>query len=397
MNLSLRIRAPDGVWVLSLVSLFMDISSEMIHSLLPLFLISTLGASAFQLGVIEGLAEGVSLIVRIFSGVLSDHFQRRKSIMIVGYGLGAFIKPAFALAGSVNIILAARLIDRIGKGIRVAPRDAMIADIVPKERRGSAFGLRQSMDNIGALIGPLLGGLLLTLWPDDFRAVFWLACIPAMISFYLVIRSVKESNNSSVLNSVKNIAWREIAALGSRFWWIAGLGVVFTLAKFSNAFLILRAQEVGVTVSAIPTIMVVTNSVYALGAYPFGKLSDHTNHYILLSAAAIILIVSNIVLAFGDNGLMVFVGAGLWGLQLAIVQGLFITMIASVAPVHLRGSALGIFGLLTGFSYFFASSIAGALWQEVGSKATFLMSASFAFFALILIFLKLNHEKRFEK
>src|SRR5512140_2621611 len=183
---------PRGIWMLGFVSLFMDVSSELIHGLLPVFMVSSLGASAFAVGVVEGVAESTALIVKVFSGVLSDYLGKRKALAVIGYGLGALSKPLFALALTVNWVLAARFMDRIGKGIRGAPRDALIADLTPAEIRGAAFGLRQSLDTIGAFAGPLLAMALMLAWNDDFRAVFWVAVVPALLSFALVAFAVRE-------------------------------------------------------------------------------------------------------------------------------------------------------------------------------------------------------------
>jgi predicted MFS family arabinose efflux permease len=242
-------QVPAGVWVLGFVSLLMDVSSEMVHSLLPLFMVTSLGASAFAVGVIEGLAESTALIVKVFSGVLSDYLGKRKGLALFGYALGALTKPLFAIAPTMGVVLAARLIDRVGKGIRGAPRDALVADIAPPEVRGAAFGLRQSLDTVGAFTGPLLAVGLMLLWANDFRAVFWVAVIPGALSVLLLLWGVQEPERPQQAVRTNPITRANLRRLGSAYWWVVGIGAVFTLARFSEAFLVLRAQESGVAMA----------------------------------------------------------------------------------------------------------------------------------------------------
>ena len=273
-------RIPRGIWVLGFVSMLMDISSEMIHSLLPLFMVTTLGASAFAVGLIEGLAESTALIVKVFSGALSDYLGKRKGLALFGYGLGALTKPLFALAPGLGLVLTARLLDRIGKGVRGAPRDALVADLAPAHLRGAAFGLRQSLDTVGAFVGPLIAAGLMLLWANDFQAVFWVAVIPGLLAVALLGFGVSEPEHRPAEGRRVNPIRREnLLRLDRTYWWVVGIGAVFTLARFSEAFLVLRAQQGGVPIALVPLVMVAMNGVYALSAYPFGKLSDRMSHY----------------------------------------------------------------------------------------------------------------------
>ncbi|MDD5472157.1 MAG: MFS transporter, partial [Sideroxydans sp.] len=332
-------RIPRGVWVLGFVSLLMDVSSEMIHSLLPLFMVSTLGLSVLSVGVIEGLAESTALMVKVFSGGLSDYLGKRKGLALLGYGLGALTKPMFALAQGGGMILTARLTDRIGKGIRGAPRDALLTDITPPAVRGAAFGLRQSLDTVGAFLGPLLAVGLMLLWANDFRAVFWVAVIPGTLAVLLLLFGVREPQGATSNKHVNPIKRENLRRLDSTYWWVVGFGAVFTLARFSEAFLVLRAEQSGVPVAFVPLVMVAMNLIYAATAYPFGKLSDSVSHTRLLVWGLLLLIASDLVLAVDGHWWFVLLGVCLWGVHLGITQGLLARMVADTAPVDLRGTA----------------------------------------------------------
>ncbi|WP_439891247.1 MFS transporter [Ralstonia sp. 25C] len=376
---------PAGVWVLGFVSLLMDISSEMIHSLLPMFMVSTLGASALTVGLIEGLAESTALIVKIFSGVLSDYLGRRKGLAVVGYALGAFSKPLFALAPTAGIVLTARLLDRIGKGIRGAPRDALVADIAPPEVRGAAFGLRQSLDTVGAFLGPLLAVGLMLLWADDFRAVFWVAMVPGLLSVALLLFGLREPHGHVTTHRTNPIRRDNLKRLSAAYWWVVMIGAVFTLARFSEAFLVLRAQQGGIPVALVPLVMVAMNVVYALAAYPFGKLSDRMSHHALLALGLVVLIAADVVLGLSDHWGVVIAGVALWGVHMGITQGLLATMVADTAPADLRGTAYGMFNLVSGLAMLLASALAGLLWDKLGAAATFHTGAMFCVLALGLL------------
>src|SRR5574341_2612758 len=285
---------PSGIWVLGLVSLLMDISSEMIHSLLPLFMVMILGTSTIAVGFVEGLAESLALVVKVFSGTLSDYWAKRKGLAVFGYALGAFTKPLFALASGLGLVLTARLLDRIGKGVRGAPRDALVADIAPPHLRGAAFGLRQSLDTVGAILGPLLAVGLMLLWSNDFRAVFWVAVVPGLMAVGLLLFGIQEPAQRRAFTGRNPIRWDTMTRLGSRYWWVVGFGTISTLARFSEAFLVLRAQHGGIPIALVPLVMVAMNVIYAGSAYPFGKLSDQIRHTKLLSLGLLVLIAADV-------------------------------------------------------------------------------------------------------
>jgi MFS family permease len=374
---------PRGVWVLGFVSLLMDISSEMIHSLLPLFMLTMLGASAFSIGLIEGLAESTALIVKVFSGVLSDYLGKRKGLAVFGYALGALTKPLFAIAPTLGIVLTARLLDRVGKGIRGAPRDALVADIVPEHLRGSAFGLRQSLDTVGAFLGPLLAVGLMLLWANDFRAVFWVAVIPGLMAVALLLFGIKEPERHGNGKRSNPMRRENLKRLGTPYWWVVGIGAVFTLARFSEAFLVLSAQQNGIPLALVPLVMVAMNLIYSLSAYPFGKLSDHLSRSNMLAFGLVVLIAADLVLASSDHWTVVIAGVALWGVHMGITQGLLATLVADAAPADLRGTAYGFFNLMCGIAMLLASGIAGLLWDQFGASFTFYAGAVFCVIALL--------------
>ena len=382
MEHSLR-HIPSGIWVLGFVSLLMDISSEMIHSLLPLFMVTTLGASTLAVGLVEGLAESLALVVKVFSGTLSDYLGKRKGLALFGYALGAFTKPLFAVASGVGLVLTARLLDRVGKGVRGAPRDAMVADIAPPQLRGAAFGLRQSLDTVGAFLGPLLAVGLMLLWANDFRAVFWVAVIPGLMAVALLLFGIHEPEHRQASKGRNPIRWDNLTRLGSAYWWVVGFGAIFTLARFSEAFLVLRAQHGGIPVALVPLVMVAMNLIYALSAYPFGKLSDQMSHMRLLTLGLLVLIAADLVLAANDHWGVVLLGVGLWGLHMGMTQGLLATMVADTAPADLRGTAFGFFNLASGLAMLIASVLAGFLWDQFGASFTFYAGALFCGIAVM--------------
>ena len=373
---------PPAIWVLGFVSLLMDVSSEMIHSLLPLFMVGTLGASAIAVGLIEGLAESLALVVKVFSGTLSDYLGRRKGLAVLGYALGALTKPLFAMAGGISMVVTARLLDRVGKGIRGAPRDALVADIAPPHLRGAAFGLRQALDTVGAFVGPLLATALMLLWANNFRAVFWVAVIPGLLAVCLLLFGVREPGRQIRGRGTNPIRRANLARLSPAYWWVAGVGAVFSLARFSEAFLVLRAQHGGIPLALVPLVMVAMNMVYSSSAYPFGKLADRVSHGVLLAIGLLLLIVADVVLALGGHWTMILVGVALWGLHMGMTQGLLATMVADVAPPDLRGTAFGFFNLVSGIAMLAASVLAGWIWENHGPAATFLAGAAFSLIAL---------------
>ena len=375
-------RLPASIWALGFVSLLMDVSSEMIHSLLPVFLVTSLGVSMLAVGLIEGAAEATALVLKVFSGVLSDWWGRRKPLAVLGYGLGALSKPLFAIAPTVGWVVTARLIDRVGKGIRGAPRDALVADLAPPGMRGAAFGLRQSLDTVGAFLGPLLAMGLMLLWANDFRAVFWVAVIPAALCVALLLVGVQEPERAASAMRTNPIRRENLRRLGGSYWWVVALGAVFTLARFSEAFLVLRVQQGGLPLAWTPLVLVLMNVVFALGAYPLGKLADSTRHTTLLAWGLVVLIAADALLAFSDRGAIAWLGIALWGLHMAMTQGLLATMVADTAPADLRGTAFGMFNLVSGVALLVASGLAGLLWDRLGASATFGAGILFATLAL---------------
>jgi len=370
---------PRSIWVLGLGSLFMDTSSELVHSLLPVFMATVLGASMVTIGIIEGIAEATAAITKVFSGALSDYFRKRKFLVVLGYGLSAITKPVFPLATTIWWVFGARFVDRIGKGIRGAPRDALIADIVPAQQRGAAYGLRQALDSVGAFVGPLLAVAFMIWLANDIKAVLWVAVVPAFIAVLLLVVAVREPEDSGHTPGSRNpLSLAEARHLSLRYWHIVALGAVFTLARFSEAFLILRAQDVGLAVGYVPVIMIVMNIVYALFAYPAGAAADRLSARTLLVFGLGVLIAADVVLALAAAPLVAFLGAAFWGLHMALTQGLLSKLVADTAPAELRGTAFGIFNLVSGCALLLASVIAGSLWSVFGAAATFTAGASFA-------------------
>lgn len=380
---------PPTIRALGFVSLFMDLSSELIHSLLPVFLVTTLGASALTVGLIEGIAEATAQIVKIFSGAISDFLGRRKRLLLLGYGLSAFTKPLFPMADSVVTVFTARFLDRIGKGIRGAPRDALIADVAPENIRGACFGLRQSMDTVGAFLGPLTAILLLFLLNGDMQLVLWVAVIPAFVALLLIVVSVEEPADIRGVNQFHSpLKWSVLMRFSGAYWWVVVIGAFFTLARFSEAFLVLRAQQMGLQLTWIPMVMVVMSLSYALSAYPAGMLSDRLNKKYLLALSLLWLILADVILAQTLNISMLMLGIALWGLHMGFSQGILATLIAETTPPEIKGTAFGLFNFVSGGLMLLASLIAGWLWDSVGAEFTFYCGAGFAFFAMCLLAVK---------
>jgi MFS family permease len=377
-------RIPAGVWTLGLVSMLMDASSELIHSLLPLFMVTVLGASTFAVGIIEGIAEATALITKVFSGYVSDRFRKRKLLVVLGYGLAAVTKPMFPLASSLGWIVTARFVDRIGKGIRGAPRDALIADITPKESRGAAYGLRQALDTVGAFAGPLLAIGAMLWFADNFRAVFWLATVPAFAAVALLIFGVREPEQvADGQPAGPPISLVDLKRLSARYWWVVAIAAVMTLARFSEAFLVLRAQNVGMSLAWVPLVMVLMSVVYALVSYPAGVLADRGRQTMLLSGGLIALIVADLILAYAGSIDAVMLGASVWGVHMGLTQGVLSAMVAKTAPADLRGTAFGLFNLVSGIALLVASAMAGWLWAVYGPELTFYAGAGFTALALL--------------
>ena len=374
---------PRGIWVLGFASMFMDISSELVHSLLPILMTTVLGASVLTVGVIEGVAEATASVSKVFSGVISDYFRKRKWLIVLGYGLSALTKAVFPLASSIGWVFSARFVDRIGKGVRDAPRDALIADIVPPSQRGTAYGLRQALDSVGAFIGPLLAVIFMAWLANNIKAVLWIAVAPAFIAVLLLVVAIREPARApSAVETHARLKIADIKRLSFDYWLVVALGAGFTLARFSEAFLVLRAQDVGLAVGYIPLVMVAMSVVYAAFAYPAGVAADRFSARTLLILGLGVLIVADALLATSAQPVLVFVGAAFWGLHMALTQGLLSKLVANAAPAHLRGTAFGLFNLSTGISLLLASTIAGALWRLFGPSATFIAGAAFAALAI---------------
>ncbi len=387
---SSRRKLPASIWALGFVSLLMDVSSEMIHALLPVFMVTVLSASALTVGLVEGAGEGVALIVKFFSGALSDYWARRKPLAVLGYALGALSKPLFALAGSSSMVLGARLMDRTGKGIRGAPRDALVADIVDAGSRGAAYGLRQALDTAGAFLGPLLAMGLMLLWMDDFRKVFWVAVIPGVLAVVVLIAGVREPPSDPSHAPHNPLTRSNLRRLPASYWWIVGIGGVFTLARFSEAFLLLRAQQGGLAIALTPLVFIAMNLIYGLSAYPIGKLSDRSDRITLLAYGLLALILADLVLAYSGDWTWVWLGVSFWGLHMGITQGLLNALIADNTPAPLRGTAFGVFNLVSGVAVLVASVVAGLLWDVFGPRVTFTTGALFSGLALMALLYKRN-------
>ena len=378
-----RLRIPRTIWALGFVSLFTDLGSEMVHGLLPVLMAGTLGASALTIGLIEGAAEALVLVTKVFSGYFSDAIGRRKPLVLLGYGMAALAKPLFPLADSIATVTTARLLDRFGKGIRGAPRDALVGDLAPPSIRGACFGLRQSMDTIGAVLGPLLAVALLWAFADNIRTVLWFAVLPGLISIALLLTVVPEPNDGERRPARLPITRQGMAHLGAAFWGLVAVGGLISLARFSEAFLVLRASERGVPLTFIPLVLVVMSGAYMLSAYPAGRLSDRLPRTAVLAAGMAVLAVANIALALAEGYAMLFAGIALWGLHMGLTQGILASLIADVAPVEYRGTAFGVFSLVSGAGLLAASVLAGLLWDVVNPAATFVAGAVVAVIATV--------------
>ena len=378
-----RLRIPRTIWALGFVSLFTDLGSEMVHGLLPVLMAGILGASALTIGLIEGAAEALVLVTKVFSGYFSDAIGRRKPLVLLGYGVAALAKPLFPLADSIATVTTARLLDRFGKGIRGAPRDALVGDLAPPSIRGACFGLRQSMDTIGAVLGPLVAVALLWAFADDIRTVLWFAVIPGLVSIALLLTMVPEPNDGQRRPARLPITRQGLAHLGAAFWGLVAVGALISLTRFSEAFLVLRASERGVPLTFIPLVLVVMSGAYMLSAYPAGRLSDRLPRTAVLAAGMAVLAVANIALALAEGYAMLFAGIALWGLHMGLTQGILASLIADVAPVEYRGTAFGVFSLVSGAGLLAASVLAGLLWDVVNPAATFVAGAVVAVIATV--------------
>lgn len=387
--MKINVKLPKQIWALGFVSLLMDISSESIQGVLPIYLISSMGATATTLGLFEGVTEAMALVVKVFSGSLSDWMKKRKPLVIAGYFMGAISKPLFALANSVSMIFFIRLFDRIGKGVRGAPRDALMADIVPNNLRGQAFGLRQSLDTIGAFIGPILAMIVLSISNNDFSLLFWIAAIPGFLAVGVLFFGVHEKERSESIRPMSRLQFSDLKNFKKDYWLVVLLGCIFQLSRFSEAFLILKGKELGLPIESSPLVFIVMNIVYALTAYPIGNLSDKIGRSFFLIMGFIILIVADVLLATTSSIYLTFIGIALWGLHMGFSQGVLSAMVADTCPPQYKGTAYAFYNLFSAVALMLASTIAGSLWDNFGSQMTFFTGAGLAMVSLLLyIFLR---------
>ena len=386
-------RIPRTVWVLGFVSLLMDVSSEMIQTLLPFYLVGVLGASATFVGFVEGLSVAIATVTKLFSGVISDITTRRKPLAVLGYGLGAVSKLIFPLATSTGWIVTAKALDRVGKGIRGTPRDALIADVTPPEIRGASFGLRKSLDTVGGFLGPLAAiGLMLAL-NNDVLTIYWIAVVPAFLAIALLIFGIREPEAPPSARPVKRFRLADVVLLNRAVWLVIIAACLLTAARFSEAFLLLKSQEAGFAPAMIPLTMVIMHAVYGLTAYPVGRLSDRVGRTGLLVLSILVLIAAYGALAVA-SGIAAFVlGIVLWGLHMGLSQGLLATLIADTAPAEMKGTAFGFFNLMTGLVVLIGNIAAGLIWDAYGSGATFLTGAALSVLALC-VFMALRMRMR---
>jgi MFS family permease len=372
-----RAALPRTVWVLGFVSLLTDLSSEIYHALLPAFITVTLALPAVALGAIDGIAEATASFAKLVSGRLSDRSMRRKPWILGGYGLAAAAKPLFAVATNAWMVMVARFSDRVGKGIRGAPRDAMIADETPPAIRGRAFGLRQGLDTVGALLAPIVAVALMFAFSDDIRTVFWVAMIPAVAAVILILVALREPEVHSAPRQPQALlaGFRDINRQTRR---VLAVAFLVMLARFSEGFLILRGIDIGLSPAVSPLVMVVFSLGFLALAYPAGALSDSTNPRSILVGGIAVLIAGNLILAqdWGVAGLIT--GVLLWGAHMALTQGILARMIADSAPPQLRATSFGAFYFVTGIATLLASVAAGLIWDREGAPATFIASAAVA-------------------
>lgn len=384
--------SPTVAW-LGAVSLLTAMSSAMVYGLLPIFLLKVLGASTAVVGLLEGAAEGTSSLMKILSGALSDRFGRRKPLLVLGYTLSAFNKMLFPLSEAVSSVIIARIVDRVGKGIRDAPRDAFLTDITPSEIRGSGFGLRLTFYTTGFVLGPLTAIGLMAVSGDDFRLVFWMAVVPAFAAIVILLWAVREMPGQR-LPAARwwPIRVSDLRSFAAPFWWWIAIAGLLSLARFSQAFLVLKAHDVGVDAAFVPIILVLTHTVYAAAAYPFGVLADRLDRRAQLGGGIAILIVADLVLMSATSFEVTAFGAALWGLQMAVTQGLLAASVADAAPDAFRGTAFGIYELAVGLATFIASAVAGALWMAGGAMLTFAAGACMAAVAILMLLIGSRHE-----
>jgi len=378
---------PTTVCVLGCVSLLMDVSSEMVQTLLPLYLVSGLGLSAISIGMIEAIAIGTATLTKLFAGVFSDLVGSRKGLVVLGYGLGGVGKRFFPLADGIGAIVGARFIDRVGRGIRSAPRDALIADSAPPDKRGACFGLRESLDTVGGFLGPLIAVLVMLLSGGDYKLVFWLAVIPAVLAVVVLMVGINEKTSRSKpadRQTAMNLL-RLAPTLGRGFWFVMMAAAILMMARFSEAFLLLQATEIGIAASYVPLVLVLMHLVYGFCAYPVGVLSDRIGRRGLLIGSVVILGAADLILASVPGMAGYLIGIALWGMHMGMSQGLLATLIADHAPDKLRGTAFGVFNLICGVALMVGNLIAGVVWDQIGTYMTFMVVAGFCGLSVIIL------------
>jgi MFS family permease len=385
---------PKTIWILGFVSLLNDVSTEMIHSVLPMFLVATLGASVTIVGLIEGTAEAIGSILKVFSGALSDYIGHRKWLVFGGYALSTLLKPLYAIASSPLWVLTARLGDRIGKGIRVAPRDALMADCTDPENRGAAYGLRQSLDTVGAVIGPLAASALLFTSSQNFRLIFWTALAPAGLAVILLATGIREPKASQAKSPANPINMAALRGLGKQYWALVLVAFVFNLGNSSDAFLLLKAQTVGISAPHIPLVLVTMNVSYAISSYPCGVLSDKLGRFDLLLSSFVLYVAVYAGFALADQPWQIWSLLVLYGFYLGLSQGNLLAFVADTIPSQLRGTAFGAINLVVGFALLPASMLAGLLWQYVSPAATFFAGSALAVLAIIVFLLLVNPDHK---
>lgn len=381
-SLAVSPRVPALVWVLGRVSLLTDISSEMILAVLPVYLGTVMGVSMATIGLIEGIAEATAAVMRVFAGAIGDRLGRYKAIVVFGYGLSALSKIVFPFAGSPAPIFAARIIDRVGKGLRTSPRDAMIARATHPSILGRAFGIRQSLDTLGAVFGPLLAIVILGVTHNDFQLLFWIAVAPGVLAVIVLTRAAEEPNGGATPLQRIPLTRADLARLGFAFWWIAAGAAFLTFGRGAKAFLVLRTEDVGVPLWLVPIAFVIMNTVYAATAYPVGGLSDRIDRRRLLAAGIVVLILSDVVLAMASGPWVGLLGVVLWGLHFGMTQGVLATLVVDSAPEPLRGTAFGAFSLLSGFALVASGALGGMVWDAWGPSTLFWLATGAATLSL---------------
>ena len=371
-----------NVFIAGLVSFFMDVSSEMIYPLVPLFLSNVLGVNKSIIGLIEGIAESTASLLKVFSGWFSDRIGNRKWLMAAGYSISTLSRPIVSLATGWQHILGSRFMDRFGKGIRTAPRDAIIAESSEKTHLGRAFGLHRSMDTMGAVVGPALAFLLLGLFSNNYRMVFWLSIIPGTIAVLLIIFFITEKKKVSLPHSdrpkltLKHFDWR--------FKFFVVIAAVFAIGNSSDVFLILRAQQVGVPIVMIPVVYLLFNLVYSLSSIPAGIAADRFGKKRVILLGFILFAILYYGFAIAKDTTAIWVLFGFYGLFMGLTEGIQKAFLATIIPPDFKATAFGVYNSAVGIAMFPASLIGGWLWDHVSPSATFYFGSITAGLSAIL-------------